>query len=1030
MVQKTVTASLEELDSFIEPYEAAQAGGSAVDLASFLPPREHQLYLEVLRELVRVDLEYGWRRGRPRRLQQYREQFPELFHDPEGLQQIAFEEYRLRRQVGDSPSPIEYQKTWGVSTQNWPVGPLGDASTADAGRSDHGAGSDRLTCLPADADFPGVGSEFLDFRVLAELGRGAFSRVYLAEQKGLAGRQVVLKIAASIIPETRMLARLQHTNIIPVYSVHHAGRVNALCMPYLGATTLADVLKHLRGRQSLPQSGKGLADSALERKKCAHAGSGPASQPASKIDDIPESAAVAWRQLERWTYVQAIVWLMSRIADGLAHAHERGILHRDLKPANILLTDDGQPMLLDFNLSEDTRLPTGAAAALIGGTLPYMAPEHLQAFQKIGTAVDARSDVYALGVIFFELLTGQNPFPRRTGPIDTILSQMVRDRLGAPPRLRGFNRSVSPAIESIVRHCLEPEPARRYQSARQLQEDLQRHMDNRPLRHAPERSLRERTAKWVRRHPRLSWAGVGFLAILIIAGLSFLLMLRNIQHATWEALAAYQEFRDDVQHARLLLATSRPADRDRLNEGLALAYRALDRYHVRDNSAWPHLPAVQRLPAEDQEQLRDETCDLLLLLASVTVWKSRPGDPGARAEGLRSALELNRLAETCYADGKIPAMVERQRATLGSLLDGSGKRAPAPLPSFAEAPRHKKDLCLFAQDLMNQGRFQEALPLWLRGVRENPRDLWTWAGLAACYDNLGHHEKSSACYSTCIALAPRLSLLYFKRGVAYLLIKNFAEARADFDKFLAGHPDVPEAYINRSLAYEGLKQDRPAMEDVTRAMELGTTQTRVYFIRALLRARNGDREGARLDREKGLRLEPADELSYVVRGTARINTDPKAALADFDRALQINSRSRDGLQNKASVLSEQLGQTAQSLDVLNTAIQLYPDFVPARAGRGVLLARLGKRLEAIHDAEECLRRDIQPATLYQVAGIYALTSKQNVEDRQEALFLLSSALRKGYGWNLIGIDTDLDPIRNCAEFRRLTMKDKNLPAGK
>src|SRR5207247_3990759 len=117
------------------------------------------------------------------------------------------------------------------------------------------------------------------------------------------------------------------------------------------------------------------------------------------------------KRLEGFTYVEAVVWLGCCLADGLAHAHERGILHRDLKPANVLLTDDGQPMLLDFNLSEDVKLRGSVAAARMGGTLPYMAPEQLQAFQdQRRVSFDGRSDIYALGVLLFELLTGRHPF--------------------------------------------------------------------------------------------------------------------------------------------------------------------------------------------------------------------------------------------------------------------------------------------------------------------------------------------------------------------------------------------------------------------------------------------------------------------------------------------------------------------------------------------------------------------------------------------------------------------------------------------
>src|SRR5204863_8372192 len=107
------------------------------------------------------------------------------------------------------------------------------------------------------------------------------------------------------------------------------------------------------------------------------------------------------RRLEGLSYVEAILSLAARLVDGLVHAHERGILHRDLKPANVLLTDEGQPMLLDFNLAADTK-PRGAALlALIGGTLPYMAPESLSALRDESPSADPRSDLYALGLILF-----------------------------------------------------------------------------------------------------------------------------------------------------------------------------------------------------------------------------------------------------------------------------------------------------------------------------------------------------------------------------------------------------------------------------------------------------------------------------------------------------------------------------------------------------------------------------------------------------------------------------------------------------
>src|SRR5262245_31760723 len=116
-----------ELDQFVYAFEVAHADGATPDLRRFLPDPAHSLYLAVLRELVRVDMEYGWRREKPRRIDYYQQEFPELFQDRKSVQDITFEEYRLRRLAGENPHPIEYQKRFGVVTVDWPK-PAGSLS--------------------------------------------------------------------------------------------------------------------------------------------------------------------------------------------------------------------------------------------------------------------------------------------------------------------------------------------------------------------------------------------------------------------------------------------------------------------------------------------------------------------------------------------------------------------------------------------------------------------------------------------------------------------------------------------------------------------------------------------------------------------------------------------------------------------------------------------------------------------------------------------------------------------------------------
>src|SRR5205823_4570612 len=204
--------------------------------------------------------------------------------------------------------------------------------------------------------------------------------------------------------------------------------------------------------------------------------------------------------LESASHADATMWIGERLADALAHAHERGVIHRDIKPANVLVSDDGQPMLLDFNLAQDENEADRARA---GGTFPYMAPEQMAAFAGGPRKVDRRADVYALGVLLFQLLARKRPYPDHAGDTAVVVARTLEDRGGPPPRLRQLNPEVTPAVESIVRKCLESDVAKRYQSAADLRDDIARHRANLPLRYASEPSLYERAGKWVRRHPRL-----------------------------------------------------------------------------------------------------------------------------------------------------------------------------------------------------------------------------------------------------------------------------------------------------------------------------------------------------------------------------------------------------------------------------------------------------------------------------------------------------------------------------------------------
>jgi tetratricopeptide (TPR) repeat protein len=206
---------------------------------------------------------------------------------------------------------------------------------------------------------------------------------------------------------------------------------------------------------------------------------------------------------------------------------------------------------------------------------------------------------------------------------------------------------------------------------------------------------------------------------------------------------------------------------------------------------------------------------------------------------------------------------------------------------------------------------------------------------------------------------------------------------------------------------------------LTRALQLGARQTRVYFIRSRLRQQMGDQAGAKADFDKGLSLEPSDEVSWISRGVAQ--QDPQLALRDYRGALECNPRSTNALQNIAHVYAEKLQQLDSAIEALEKILAINSDDATVIATRGVLRARQGKRGQAHADAHLALQLRADADTQYRVAGIFALTSQEFPADAQRAIQLLSSAFWKDPGLvsQMIANDPDLKPMTDTPAFKHV-----------
>ncbi|MET8425146.1 serine/threonine-protein kinase [Nocardia sp. NPDC004860] len=349
--------------------------------------------------------------------------------------------------------------------------PTGDATAAFDPLADR-AVSERSSA-PIVSEELEPGDRIDDFDLLLELGHGSFAKVFLARQRSMQ-RLVAVKVSTDHGFEPQTLARLEHEYIVRVYDqrVLPDRGLKLLYMQYLPGGTLAAVLKRVRATPPELRSGRLLldaVDAALEEK-------GEIRTTGLRVRE--EIAALSWPE--------TVAWLGRRLAEALDYAERRGVLHRDIKPANILLSADGVPKLADFNISFSDHLAGSSPVAYFGGSLAYMSPEHLAASHPTlsGTVddLDTRSDIYALGVVLWELLTGRRPFPRveAKDSQDYVEQELaLRRRPIAPEFLDDLPADCPASLRRVLLTCLSPRRDDRWANGAELAQQFELCLDPR-----------------------------------------------------------------------------------------------------------------------------------------------------------------------------------------------------------------------------------------------------------------------------------------------------------------------------------------------------------------------------------------------------------------------------------------------------------------------------------------------------------------------------------------------------------------------
>ena len=869
--------------------------------------------------------EVAWQAGLRPRIEDYLEETagPErsaLWHD------LLVLELVYRRRQGERPTPEEYRARFPARV-NLVGKALGEADLSVPQDSQSPAGSyhpgwespdleGTLAQLP-EKSIPKAGwPAIADYDILAELGHGGMGVIYQARQHQL-NRLVALKMIRAGIQarpeeldrfrlEAEAVARLHHANIVQIYDIGEVAGLPFVALELLEGGSLADRLA------GTPHPGRQAAE------------------------------------------------LMVTLARAIHAAHLAGIVHRDLKPSNVLFDRDGIPKIVDFGLAKRLEVKEGPTqTGQVMGTPSYMAPEQARGqIREVGPA----ADVYALGAILYEMLTGRPPF-KGTTPEETVW-QVVHEEPVPPSRLLS---RLPRDLETICLKCLAKEPPKRYASAEALAEDLCRYLAGQTIlaRRTP---VWERGLKWARRRP-LTATLLGLAATAVVGLVGATAYYNHSETKRLTALRSESEdllfesrdglARKDWANGRLALSRlltkieaeprladlraratdtleqikSGLADRGRYRQflqrrnealfhetrftGLDLpgsleatrksAQAALEMFaEPRPDCAWIPRPLPPSLTPQEQAEVT-EGCHVLLLILAEAMPQADQGlkalDGAVKWHPATRAYYLRRAA--CLARLGDVGGAERERSAAESL---------SPVTAF--------DQFLTGQERYERGRWDEALCHFDAALRHQPNHFWAQCLSAICYLQLRQPVEAKACLNVCLNQDPDFAWLYLLRGFASGQVGAiFAQAGG----VAAQASNIPGKAEDRFAAAE---------EDYAKALEL-------------------------------LERKPVAELRYVLlvnRGLLRWQRrDLDRAVTDLREAIRFDPRLYQAHAGLAQVLRQQ-GKPDEAVEQFTQAIALRPDLAALYRGRAEVYRghedlTPDQSEAALRDLDEAVRRE-------------------------------------------------------------------------
>ncbi|HSR69653.1 MAG TPA: protein kinase [Acidobacteriota bacterium] len=782
------------------------------------------------------------------------------------------------------------------------------------------------------------------YRIRKLLGQGGMGAVYHAYDNALQ-REVALKvIKPEIANQPEMLERFKreiqlssvvtHRNVLRVYDLGEAEGVTFLTMQYVDGENLSELLKR-EGKLS-----------------------------------------------------QTVLGVFRQICEGLKAAHEQGVIHRDLKPDNVMIDSSGQVLLTDFGLAKSMQQTAMTQAGQLMGTPDYMSPEQVK-----GEEIDERSDIYSLGAMLYQMAAGRVPFSGHT-----VFEVMIQRTVKPPAAVTTFNPDVPPFLEDVIARCMAREKEARYASVDELLADLDRGMETGRSSFGGRFFLRRLGSLKKALRSKRVWIAAPALVLLVVAATFLVLNLGILNEpppaASLEPMnVLIADFANETGE-RVFQGTIEQA----LSIGLegSAFLESFRRERARDIAAQLN-PDLDRL---DQEAARlvaqREGIDVV-----VSGRIARSGDSYSISLQAVDAFSGDVLdTEQARAASREEVLEAVGTAAVG-LRRALGDRASeaemrASVETFTSNSLEAAQAYARAQEVQQQGRWQEAINYYKSAVELDPEMGRAYSGLAVMNFNLGNHEEADRYFLLAMSHLDRMTPRerYRTRGNYYILHRDFEKA---VEAYSALVEEVPGDRVGRAnLAYaaffarefENAYEQGKAMADANPGNVVMRANSAWYAMFA------GDLETAESEALKALELDDSFEATYVYLALTKL------AQGDVEEArrtwLRLSERGEQGASTAAAGLADLAayeGRFRDALDILQNDLARENPALPGlkRIAMASAYIQLGEEEPALLWAERALTNTRKLGVIFQ-AGLVYLRAGQ-FERAAELAERLSSSLQ-------------------------------------